>query len=176
MSKVCNRCKAVKQLAEFPTDARNRDGRGGQCRKCKEIKTREWQSRHAARVQEASRRWKRRNPEKVRAYSKTYWAENSELEKERRRAWIARNPGVESYYSRLRRDRKRGAQGNCSFTQLRARWEFYGGLCWMCREEADTVDHVIALAVGGTEWPANLRPACRSCNSSKGIKRISGLN
>jgi 5-methylcytosine-specific restriction endonuclease McrA len=27
---------------------------------------------------------------------------------------------------------------------------------------------VIPLSVGGTNWPANLRPACRSCNSAKG--------
>lgn len=77
------------------------------------------------------------------------------------------------YYCRARRvldefkRRHRDVRGTCTVEQLQARWEVYGGLCWLCGEEADTVDHVIPLALGGTDWPANLRPACRSCNSRK---------
>jgi hypothetical protein len=31
-------------------------------------------------------------------------------------------------------------------------------------------DHVKPLARGGSNWPANLRPACKSCNSRKGAR------
>jgi 5-methylcytosine-specific restriction endonuclease McrA len=59
-------------------------------------------------------------------------------------------------------------RGQASPEQIRARIDYYGGRCWMCGSpEADTLDHVIPLARGGTNWPANLRPACRSCNSRK---------
>lgn len=179
MSKSCNRCGLVKPLDAFHRDKRNRDGRQGQCKPCRNAVVAAWQERNPDRVRAASNRWKERNPERVRAYSKKYWRENAELEKARREAWMTRNPGVDAYYSRLRRDRKRGAQGDCSFSQLQARWDFYGGRCWMCGTAADTIDHVIPLARGGSEWPSNLRPACRSCNSSKGASwplDISGLN
>ena len=33
---------------------------------------------------------------------------------------------------------------------------------------AGTIDHVLPVALGGTHDPANLRPACGSCNSSTG--------
>lgn len=35
---------------------------------------------------------------------------------------------------------------------------------------ADTVDHILPVASGGTHELSNLRPACRSCNSSRGAR------
>lgn len=38
-----------------------------------------------------------------------------------------------------------------------------------CTEYADTVDHIVSLALGGDMAdPANLQPACKHCNSVKG--------
>lgn len=60
------------------------------------------------------------------------------------------------------------APGEATPTQVAARVEFYGGRCWICREQpSDCLDHVKPIAKGGSKWPANLRPACRSCNSKK---------
>ena len=44
--------------------------------------------------------------------------------------------------------------------------------CIYCGDYADTVDHVIAIALGGPHVLDNLVPACRSCNSSKGSSTI----
>jgi 5-methylcytosine-specific restriction endonuclease McrA len=33
-----------------------------------------------------------------------------------------------------------------------------------------TKDHQIALTKGGSEWPSNLVPACRQCNSLKNTR------
>jgi 5-methylcytosine-specific restriction endonuclease McrA len=46
------------------------------------------------------------------------------------------------------------------------------GQCQMthgCQRRATTVDHVIPLAKGGTHELANLRAACRTCNSRGGM-------
>lgn len=43
------------------------------------------------------------------------------------------------------------------------------GPCVYCGTPyADTVDHVLAQAKGGTDDPANLVSACSQCNSAKG--------
>jgi 5-methylcytosine-specific restriction endonuclease McrA len=53
-----------------------------------------------------------------------------------------------------------------TYEQLSERMSMWGG-CWMCGGEADTVDHVIALARGGPHCLSNFRPACRKCNHRK---------
>jgi 5-methylcytosine-specific restriction endonuclease McrA len=37
-----------------------------------------------------------------------------------------------------------------------------------CPNRATTVDHIVPLAYGGTNDPANLRAACHACNSRGG--------
>lgn len=51
------------------------------------------------------------------------------------------------------------------------------GTCHICGQPgADTKDHVIPLAAGGTNDPTNIRPAHRSCNSKKGYAVMVDLN
>jgi hypothetical protein len=40
--------------------------------------------------------------------------------------------------------------------------------CQYCGQEANTVDHVLPIALGGTDEPNNLVAACARCNYSKG--------
>lgn len=47
------------------------------------------------------------------------------------------------------------------------RWQRAGRTCWCCTAPATTVDHVIPLSRGGTNFEGNLMPACRSHNSSR---------
>ena len=39
--------------------------------------------------------------------------------------------------------------------------------CYLCGNEATTVDHIIPLAKGGTDDEWNLAGACKRCNYSK---------
>lgn len=39
--------------------------------------------------------------------------------------------------------------------------------CYYCQSPATTVDHVVPLSRGGTNYEGNLVPCCRRCNSSK---------
>ena|SRR5712664_880068 len=71
-----------------------------------------------------------------------------------------------------RRARKVDAAGSCSSEQLVARIAVFGWRCWMCGDPWEHIDHVIPLARGGTNWPANLRPACGRCNRRKHAKKV----
>ena len=42
-----------------------------------------------------------------------------------------------------------------------------GHKCAYCQAQADTIDHVVPLVRGGTNYEGNLVVCCRSCNSSK---------
>lgn len=56
--------------------------------------------------------------------------------------------------------------------RLLARWKAAGRRCSYCPRLADTVDHVLPLVRGGTNWEGNLAPACRSCNSARGTRLL----
>ena len=63
--------------------------------------------------------------------------------------------------------RKYNAEGTATREQIQARIDYYSGNCWICHNPGKELDHVKPLSKGGSGWPANLRPICRSCNARK---------
>lgn len=94
-----------------------------------------------------------------------------ERQRARERQWQIDNPERAAELNRrgaMRRyARKKGAAGNATADQIAARWDMWGGKCWMCGDDAAQTDHVIPLNDGGSDWPSNQRPACASCNREK---------
>lgn len=85
------------------------------------------------------------------------------------KAYSASPAGKAMYHER--RKRRRAQKRNVLVipftpTELARRMSMFAG-CWMCGGEWNTVDHVKPTVKGGPHILANLRPACRSCNSSK---------
>lgn len=59
-----------------------------------------------------------------------------------------------------------------AYRRLRERLLSEEPLCRYCRSTglirgATVLDHIVALALGGTEDPANLAPSCTPCNDAK---------
>ena len=47
--------------------------------------------------------------------------------------------------------------------------DIYGHRCAFCgTEEFLTVDHIVPLSRGGSNWQWNIRPLCELCNAAKG--------
>jgi len=109
------------------------------------------------RTSEYSRAWCLANPDKVAAYG---------------RAWRGANPAMVCAKGKLRRARKLGAGGSITLDQWKAIQSAYEWRCAYCGKKPAklTQDHVIPLSRGGSHTPANIVPACTSCNSSKGAR------
>lgn len=101
---------------------------------------------------EQSRAWYRDNVDHKRDYNRRYRLANRV-----RLAWLAAR----------QKARRVGAAGDCTLDQVQARIDFYGGRCWICSAPWEHLDHVIPWALGGTNWPANIRPICGTCNVRK---------
>lgn len=92
-----------------------------------------------------------------------------------RRKWYKKsfeeNPEVYRKYTIERRARVRGAEGKFTEDQWLSKLEFYGYRCVYCNKGLSlkdaTKDHKIPLVKGGTNWIANIAPACHQCNSGK---------
>jgi 5-methylcytosine-specific restriction endonuclease McrA len=72
-----------------------------------------------------------------------------------------------------RNNRIRDAEGYYTDDDIRQIFESQAGRCAYCGDAFSevlkpTVDHVVALASGGSHWPSNLCLACQPCNSRKG--------
>jgi 5-methylcytosine-specific restriction endonuclease McrA len=98
--------------------------------------------------------WKSEHKEEV----KDYWAK-----------WYREHADYLRIKSHMQRVYRRDAPGwdYITLSLLESRWEFYGRKCWVCGAPAEATDHVKPLNKGGGQWPCNLRPICKSCNSSK---------
>ena len=108
--------------------------------------------KHLDKRLEATRRWRDENKEHVLRYAKDY---------------KQKNRVAASAWERGRQARKRQATiVEFSKEDLQLRLSMFPG-CWMCGGAKESVDHVKPLSKGGAHILANLRPACKSCNSRK---------
>jgi 5-methylcytosine-specific restriction endonuclease McrA len=110
--------------------------------------------------------------EKHRGEIKDRQSAYTETHKEEKRYYRMMHTELYRYLSALRRSRKRNAPGADYITidLLEQRWKYYGQKCYLCGYPMAATDHVKPLVKGGSQWPSNLRPICKTCNSLKGAK------
>lgn len=164
----CNQCSRVKPLSEFPTASNRKRGVASFCRACFSELSR---SRYRPVIYTQQRAWRRANPDRASGYGRRYRRANPDKIRAKHERLKARYPERYREYAktgdRNRRARVRAASGRATTAQRDSRWDYFGGLCWMCGAPADVLDHVKPLAKTGSGWPANLRPACNPCNWRK---------
>lgn len=169
--KICHNEKQQEWLAENMTPQR---------RKTRTETQRKSRTRHKGEIN-ARDRVRNQQPErkKQRAITQREWYDNN---KEYLRAYHAEyrllNPHIHKAHSDRRRALKKNAQGFHTsadiLVQIHAQTDRKGCLhCWWCGEiiqDCYHVDHRIALARGGSNWPNNLVISCPTCNLSKKAK------
>ena len=182
--KYCPGCGQKKHVSYFYRSRARYDGLQSVCKECRNVKTNVW--RKTERGKDSIRRTSEKpdiaasRKKYYKQYSKTesgitktrsgnanYRKRHPERAKESERKWSQQNPDKVSAKARRRRMRHNNAAGYYIETQLQSRVDYFGGLCWVCGKPYDSIDHVKPLAKGGANWPSNLRPICRSCNSIK---------
>lgn len=138
------------------------------------MKKSEEEYRESNRLQ--TRQWYWRDPQHARQVRTSYYKRNRPLELSRAKSYRQRNPDKIRLFNTIYNKRNRMAVGVCTEQQWLWRVEFYGWHCVYCAkiltESTLTIDHRIPLARGGTNWPANLLPACKPCNSRKGARWV----
>ena len=89
-------------------------------------------------------------------------------------AMMARRFRAPDDYRTTRRQREYDAPGLSMVARrkLLKKWCRQGRACAYCDRLATTVDHVVPLVRGGTNFEGNLVPACRACNSGKSFRLL----
>lgn len=167
VEKHCGQCGETKPSSAFYRDRHRPDGLYTNCRTCHRRNTDAWKAGNLGAARKISRASYRRNATKKRAAARArYWA-TREHRLAKQAAWKRENRARATALENVRRGRKAGAAGAASPVQIAARVAYYGGRCWLCRDPWQQIDHVKPISKGGSNWPANLRPACAPCNLAK---------
>lgn len=118
--------------------------------------------------------WYKANREKVRANHAAWNKANPEKRRAYVAAWQKANPEKKREKDARRRAALQGCRhfGPIPPHVLAARAEVFGNRCAYCGGPHEHWDHVIPASKKSWHIPANLRPACESCNTSKGAKAL----
>lgn len=180
--KHCSRCDGDKPYSEFHKSKNKKDGYFTYCKLCKKDIAKKYYDENVIAVCERSKNWRSENPEKRKAQRERHYIsrknhilaktarwqrDNPDKVRERNKRWADKNPEAAKIRDHRRRARKREALGIATADQVDARLAYYGYKCVYCGEDYEHIDHFFPLSKGGTNWPANLVPACSKCNLSK---------
>lgn len=92
-----------------------------------------------------------------------------------RKQWRFDNPDKVREYNRNSKAKRKGAEGTHTAQDIRDILTRQKYKCVECgvsvRKKSNRhVDHIMPIALGGTNWPFNLQVLCPSCNLSKNAK------
>jgi 5-methylcytosine-specific restriction endonuclease McrA len=160
------------------------------CVECERTRVNQWKDNNRSHVRKVNAAWKAANPLKVKQDNADYYQRNKERCRENERVWRDANPKKRreinhrygqnhpekvSTKNRNRRARLRASEGSHTAKDVADIFKLQKGKCahpW-CRADLSRsyhVDHVIALACGGSNARANIQLLCPPCNSRKQAK------
>lgn len=159
--KRCTKCGEEKPATAefFRRNRRMLSGFDSWCRDCYRVTGRKRAARyrqdHHAECLAKQRAWFEQHPERAKFYTVKYRQKRAE-------------------HRHQRRARLLGATGTHTAADVRAQYERQHGHCFWCGAKVTWrkkhIDHVIPLALGGSNGPENLVIACPSCNLAKGAR------
>ena len=168
-TKVCALCRAEKPAHEFDSHIHSKGGLSSYCKECR--RTYASHAYHGSARERMLRdkratwwRYRARNLATNRAYQQSH----REKINQHARAWRKRNPDAVRHFRRMRQAREKNAPGSYSRAEWQAMCDWFGPACLCCGSvEFLTVDHVMPLALGGSNSIENLQPLCLTCNKRK---------
>ncbi len=129
---------------------------------------REWMRRNPQKARDAMRRWRQRHPDQHNAEGRGYYARHKERLAPYFAAYIRAHRELRQAIGARRRTRELAAEGDYTTGQWVALLQSHAYRCAYCGAEgALEPDHRVPLARGGTNFIANILPACRRCNARK---------
>lgn len=180
-SKTCRVCGETKPCDEFQPRKKSKDGLRNDCRQCNNARSRAYYQANTARCRKQSAAWVSQNRDKMRAYYKAYNRERREAIREYNRRYQVENAEALRQYreanrpmraaaQRRRRARLRNAPGDFTVADASALLVRQRHRCHWCGgslKPGYEVDHLIALAKGGSNGPENIVLSCAPCNRRK---------
>jgi len=114
--------------------------------------------------------WRARHTEEIKAYQEAYRLAHKTETVKYQAVYRKSHLGAHSLRESQRRARKQGNGGSFTSVEWEQLKDTYKQRCAYCGKRTRlTMDHVVPLSKNGLHGSSNIVPACKSCNSKKGI-------
>ena len=183
LSKRCNKCLETKPAGQFSSNKSKPDWLANDCKDCCIQYQQSVRRRNTKNGPSISRKRKKcPKCKRVKAASKYGEAPSTvdgltaycaDCNRKNSRLWAKKNKAKVKANRQRRRAKKANAPGEYTLKQWEDRLNYWGNKCLICKTRKElTIDHNIPLSRGGANWPSNLVPLCRPCNSGKRDKTL----
>lgn len=172
--KACTKCGETKPLSEFGKNAGGRDGLRSKCKACCKIVADAWYEKNRDKRLASCAKWQADNLDRKKASNAKWRDANTEKMKEYEVKWRAENPEKIRIKNHNRRARKLESGGKLSPGLAAKLFKLQRGKCACgCGQTLSDdyhLDHIMPLALGGTNTDYNIQLLTATCNQQKHAK------
>ena len=162
MTRFCPKCQVETE--------RNKKG---DCKPCGKAYKATWSAANRDKLNAKSAAWKAANPEKVKASKAGYQLANREKVNAQINAWRKANPEAMRIICQNYRSRKRANGGTLSKGLAENLFKLQKGKCPCCHQPLGNdyhLDHIVPMALGGSNTDDNIQLLRATCNHQKHAK------
>lgn len=175
--KTCTKCSEEKTLSDFHKNRSLKDGLQKICKTCmKKYNDAHYLANKDAKLQK-SKNWYSQNAGRKHETQSVWRQKNKDIDRANHREWRLKNPDSVIASMANRRARKAEAGGTYNASDIKKLFGLQNGKCAACcikliRSGAGRfhIDHIMPIALGGSNWPHNLQLLCPTCNYKKHAK------
>jgi len=154
----CNKCNSQERM------------KNGLCKPCKMSSVKKWQTENKEKFQESVKKSHLKNRYKRNEMYKNRYKKDPEKYKQLIKEWKNNNKDKKRIYEQNRRARKKKSNGVLPTNIREKLFKLQNGKCPCCGNflgDDSHLDHILPLALGGTNTVDNVQLLTRKCNLKK---------
>lgn len=173
--KTCSKCRLVKDYDQFHASNHSKDGRKPHCKDCQKLANQKRRSANLPHILTLERATRIRNIVKVKVYSRKKYERTKAAIKAGLRPPLVRDKVKRAVYEHRRRAKLVASSGHFTPEDLVKIHKLQKGKCAnpLCRVKLGRkfhMDHIMPLALGGSNARTNIQILCPGCNLRKARK------
>lgn len=187
-TKVCTLCGQEKPFHEFHKFKHGKFGLKATCKECNSAEAKRWRLENKDKANATKRTYRAKNKDKMSDYFRARYLTHKDEVKAANKRWRDENPEkvkvmvkaaqinnreANKLVQHKRRARKMQSGGNLSVGLAKKLFEYQKGLCPCCGLPLGDdyhMDHIVPLALGGTNTDDNIQLLRAKCNLQKNAK------